>query len=87
MQKAVLIRETFTTQENLSSDSSNSAKAPTLCHRPPLYSWREVLPPHCLPPLFVKAKYGEIQTKSSINISCKKIKRAINSQKSIQTIS
>jgi len=28
------VRETFTTQENLYSDSSNSAKAPALCHRP-----------------------------------------------------
>ena len=46
MQKAVLIRETFTIQDNLYSDSPNSAKAPALCHRPPLYSWREeLLPP------------------------------------------
>jgi len=47
--KTVFIHETFTTQENLYSDSSNSAKAPTLRHRPPLYSWREALPPpsHC----------------------------------------
>ena len=42
----------------------------------------------CRPrPPGVEGKYREIQTKSSINISCKEIERAINSQKSIQTIS
>ena len=45
MQKAVLIRETFTIQDNLYSDSPNSAKAPALCHRPSLYSWRNAAPP------------------------------------------
>ena len=69
--KTVFIHETFTTQENLYSDSLNSAKAPTLRHRPPLYSWREALPsPRS------GGKNNETQTKSSININCKKIKQA-----------
>jgi len=58
MQETVLTHETFTTQDNLYSDSSNSAKAPALSHRPPLYSWREASPPP--PPLWRqnRAKYS-----------------------------
>ena len=48
MQKALFIHENFTTQENLYSDTSNSAKTPALCQRPPLYSWRQNTPKYKL---------------------------------------
>jgi len=75
MQKAELIRETFTTEENLYSDSSNSAKAPALCHRAPLYSWREALSPTPTPPPLWRqntAKYKlNVQSTSTVKRSNK----------------
>ena len=46
---------------------------PALCHRLPLYSWREALPPSP-PPLW--RENSEIQTKSSVNVNCKEIEQA-----------